>query len=103
MTTMKSGRKVLALAILAVVLGGVLSNLLSLRRIQALFSRSAIEHPANNSTLASARQGNTPGAAAHVAQAAPFVLKVRYGWAVSGSHMAFGQGSERIVLCIFRL
>lgn len=38
---------------------------------------------------------------AHVKQAAPFILRVQYGWAVSGSRMAFGQGGEQLVLSVF--
>jgi hypothetical protein len=34
-------------------------------------------------------------------QAAPFVLRVQYGWAASGSRMAFGQGGEQLVLSVF--
>jgi hypothetical protein len=36
-----------------------------------------------------------------VAHAAPFILRVRYGWAASGSRMAFGQGGEQLVLSVF--
>lgn len=37
----------------------------------------------------------------HVSQAAPFVLRVQYGWAVSGARMAFGQGGEQLVVSVF--
>ena len=33
--------------------------------------------------------------------AAPFILRVQYGWAASGSRMAFGQGGEQLVLSVF--
>jgi hypothetical protein len=42
-----------------------------------------------------------PYAYAYARQVAPFVLKVRYGWAVAGPRMAFGQGGERVVVNLF--
>jgi hypothetical protein len=38
---------------------------------------------------------------AHVKQAAPFILRVQYGWATNGTRMEFGQGGEQWVLSIF--
>jgi hypothetical protein len=38
---------------------------------------------------------------ARARHAAPFVLRVQYGWATSGSRMAFGQGGEQLVLSVF--
>ena len=38
---------------------------------------------------------------AHVVQAAPFILRVQYGWAVTGSRTAFGHGGEQLVISVF--
>jgi hypothetical protein len=38
---------------------------------------------------------------AHSKQVAPFVLRVRYGWAVAGDRMAFGHGGEQLVFSLF--
>lgn len=38
---------------------------------------------------------------AYAAQAAPFVLRVEYGWAARGPRMTFGHGGERIVVSLF--
>lgn len=38
---------------------------------------------------------------AHSRQAAPFILRVRYGWAAAGPRMQFGQGGEQVVLSVF--
>ena len=34
---------------------------------------------------------------------APFVMRVHYGWAVGGTGMSFGQGSDRLVITFFGL
>lgn len=40
---------------------------------------------------------------AHAKTVAPFVLKVRYGWAAAEGRLAFGEGGERLVLSVFGL
>ena len=42
-----------------------------------------------------------PFAYAQARQAAPFLFRVYYGWAVGGKNLSFGEGGEKLVLSVF--
>jgi hypothetical protein len=67
----------------------------------AIHMRTEVTAQGKHVTVQAPPSAKPPYSYAHATTVAPFVLRVRYGWAVAGSRMTFGQGGEQFVLSLF--